>query len=83
MTNIPYSHRLGIYLIYALVFFLPLFEAPKNITVAALLLWATASLWGTNWGGGWSKWDTSIFLVILAGFASEPPPKFRFPVGGV
>ncbi len=60
-----------IYCIYALIFFLPLYEAPKNIAIVFVLaLWTTRSLLTSDWGGSWSKWDTSAIFIMLAGFGS-------------
>lgn len=71
MTSSSNLHKLNIYAIYALVFFLPLFEAPKNIAVAlVLLLWILTSLLSSNEQREWSKWETSVLFIILSGLAS-------------
>ena len=63
--------KFELYSLYALVFFLPLFEAPKNIAVAAyLILWATRAFLSNSWGGAWGKWDTLSVSIILAGIGS-------------
>ena len=69
--NVQSLRSAEIYSLYALVFFLPLFEAPKNIAISAMvILWITRSFLSSDWGGAWSKWDTSSILIIIAGAGS-------------
>lgn len=52
-----------------LVFFLPLFEAPKNICWAAYLLtWLYNRVRARDWGGPWDRWDTLIALWIASAY---------------
>jgi O-antigen ligase len=83
--------RIGIELHYpveflwllALVFFLPLFEAPKNICwLAYLLTWAYNRAQARDWGGPWDRWDGLIALWIgsaylVAAFAGVRHDEWR------
>ena len=56
-------------LLLALCFFLPLFEAPKNLLwVAYVLTWVVNRLRSGDWGGRWDLWDTLIAAWIASGF---------------
>lgn len=71
MTNLHSPQKFEIYFLYALAFFLPLYEAPKNLAVAMVtIMWIIRSFTSSNWGHAWSKWDTSAVSIILAGLAS-------------
>jgi O-antigen ligase len=53
----------------ALVFFLPLFEAPKNICwLAYLLTWMYNRGRTRDWGGPWDRWDGLIALWIASAY---------------
>jgi O-antigen ligase len=52
-----------------LVFFLPLFEAPKNICWAAYLLtWLYHRARARDWGGPWDRWDGLIGVWIASAY---------------
>src|SRR4051812_11354811 len=54
-----------------LAFFLPLYEAPKNVLWLALVaLWLVNRFRARDFGGRWDGWDTLIALWIASGFAS-------------
>jgi O-antigen ligase len=53
----------------ALVFFLPLFEAPKNLCwLGYVLAWLYNRLRERDWGGPWDRWDSLIALWIASGY---------------
>jgi O-antigen ligase len=53
----------------ALVFFLPLFEAPKHICLAAFVLtWLANRVRARDWGGPWDRWDTLIAVWIASAY---------------
>lgn len=61
--------RLEFWLLVALVFFLPLYEAPKNILwVAYVGSWLTNRWRSRTWGGRWDAWDTLIAAWIASGY---------------
>jgi O-antigen ligase len=52
-----------------LVFFLPLFEAPKNLCwLGYVLTWLYNRLRAREWGGPWDRWDGLIALWIASGY---------------
>lgn len=52
-----------------LAFFLPLFEAPKNICwLGYVLTWLYNRVRGRDWGGRWNGWDSLIALWIASGY---------------
>src|SRR5262249_17938778 len=54
-----------------LAFFLPLYEAPKNILwLAFVVLWLVNRVRTRDFGGPWDRWDTLIAVWIVSGFAS-------------
>jgi len=56
-------------LLVALCFFLPLFEAPKNILwVAYLIVWGVNRVRARDFGGRWDWWDTLIAAWIASGY---------------
>ncbi len=56
-------------LLLALCFFLPLFEAPKNLLwVAYGLTWVVNRIRSGDWGGRWDLWDSLIAVWIASGF---------------
>ncbi len=62
-----YPVELG--LLLGLCFFLPLFEAPKNLLWAAYLVtWLVNRARSRDWGGRWDLWDTLIAAWIASGF---------------
>jgi O-antigen ligase len=53
----------------ALVFFLPLFEAPKHICLAGFVLtWLANRVRARDWGGPWDRWDTLIAVWIASAY---------------
>jgi O-antigen ligase len=53
----------------ALAFFLPLFEAPKNICLAGFVVtWLANRVRVRDWGGPWDRWDTLIALWIASAY---------------
>ncbi|HVQ62221.1 MAG TPA: O-antigen ligase family protein [Burkholderiales bacterium] len=53
----------------ALVFFLPLFEAPKNICWGAYVLtWLYNRARARDWGGPWDRWDGLIGVWIASAY---------------
>lgn len=56
-------------LLLALCFFLPLFEAPKNLAfLAYVVTWAVNRVRSRDFGGRWDLWDTLIVLWIGSGY---------------
>lgn len=54
-----------------LAFFLPLWEAPKNVLwLAFVVLWLVNRVRARDWGGRWDGWDTLIALWIASGFTA-------------
>jgi len=52
-----------------LVFFLPLFEAPKNLCwLGYVLTWLYNRSRAREWGGPWDRWDSLIALWIASGY---------------
>jgi O-antigen ligase len=63
------SRRLEIGALLALCFFLPLFEAPKNIFWALyLVVWIVNRARARDFGGRWDTWDSLIAAWIGSGF---------------
>lgn len=53
----------------ALAFFLPLYEAPKNICwLAYVLTWIYNRARAREWGGPWDRWDGLIGVWILSAY---------------
>ena len=53
----------------ALVFFLPLFESPKNICwLLYVVTWVCNRVRAREWGGPWNAWDSLIALWIASGY---------------
>ena len=53
----------------ALAFFLPLYEAPKNICwLAYVLTWIYNRARAREWGGPWDRWDSLIALWIASAY---------------
>jgi O-antigen ligase len=73
-------------LLQALIFFVPLFEAPKNLLIGVYAIAWLANRyragWTANCGGRWDAWDT-MFLIwlgsayILASFAGLHENEWR------
>lgn len=53
----------------ALAFFLPLWEAPKNLAwLAFVLVWLVNRVRARDFGGRWDLWDTLILAWIASGY---------------
>lgn len=53
----------------ALVFFLPLFEAPKHICLTGFVLaWLYNRVRAREWGGPWDRWDGLIAAWIVSAY---------------
>jgi len=64
------TRRFELWILAALLFCLPLFEAPKNILWSLyLVVWLASRLRAGNLGGRWDTWDTLIAAWIASGFA--------------
>jgi O-antigen ligase len=62
-----YPVELGLLLI--LCFFLPIYEAPKNLAwVAYVVVWIVNRIRARDAGGPWDSWDTLIALWIASGY---------------
>ncbi|TAK87956.1 MAG: O-antigen ligase family protein [Betaproteobacteria bacterium] len=67
LKSCRYPAEIG--LLLGLCFFLPLFEAPKNLLwVAYALAWVVNRVRSGDWGGRWDLWDTLIAAWIASGF---------------
>jgi len=65
--------RAEIGLLVALCFFLPLYEAPKNLLwLLYALAWSVNRVRARNAGGPWDTWDTLIAAWIASAFAVAP-----------
>ena len=65
--KVRYPVELGLLLILA--FFLPIYEAPKNLAwVAYVVVWAINRIRSRDAGGRWDAWDTLIALWIASGY---------------
>jgi len=52
-----------------LAFFLPLFEAPKNLCwLGYVSTWLYNRIRGRDWGGRWDGWDSLIVVWIASGY---------------
>lgn len=60
-----------VYALYAVVFFLPLFEAPKNIAVFIfVILWIFRCIRTRDWGGRWAWLDTISLSIFISAILS-------------
>src|SRR5260221_7611823 len=63
------SRRLEIGALVVLCFFLPLYEAPKNIFCALyIVVWIVNRFRERDFGGRWDAWDGLIAAWIASGF---------------
>jgi O-antigen ligase len=66
MPPVRYPVEFGWLLAFA--FFLPLFEAPKNLCwIGYALAWLWNRRRDRDWGGAWDRWDTLIAAWIASG----------------
>jgi len=55
---VSWRRRAELGALVALCFFLPLYEAPKNIAwLAYVVVWLANRLHERDWGGRWDGWD--------------------------
>lgn len=81
-----FKHPAEVSVLLLLVFFIPLFEVPKNILIVVYaVIWIVNRYragWDSNCGGPWRAWDT-MFLVwlssayVLATFSALHEHEFR------
>src|SRR5579859_6969310 len=65
--KVRFPIELGLLLI--LCFFLPIYEAPKNLAwIAYVLVWAINRIRSRDAGGPWDAWDTLTALWIASGY---------------
>jgi O-antigen ligase len=65
--KVRYPVELGLLLV--LCFFLPIYEAPKNLAwVAYVVVWGINRVRSRDAGGRWDTWDTLIGLWIASGY---------------
>ncbi len=82
-SGLALRYPMEFFWLLALVFFLPLFEAPKNICwLAYVLTWAYNRARARDWGGPWDRWDGLIALWIgsaylIASFAGVHHDEWR------
>ena len=58
------SHCVELGLLLILCFFLPIYEAPKNLAwLAYALAWVVNRAWSRDFGGRWDGWDTACALL--------------------
>jgi O-antigen ligase len=56
-------------LLLGVIFFLPLFEAPKNLMWGGYVLaWLYNRARARDWGGPWDRWDSLIAAWIASGY---------------
>jgi O-antigen ligase len=68
-----FGRRAELAALVALCFFLPLYEAPKNLAWAAyVLIWLAKRFRARNFGGPWDGWDTLIAVWIASVFVVAP-----------
>lgn len=69
-------------LLLALVFFLPLREAPKNLFwLAYVVVWVVNRVGSREWGGRWDGWDTLIVVWLGSGYLAAMFAGIRTPEG--
>ncbi len=62
-------HRIELGLLLVLCFFLPIYEAPKNLAwLAYVFIWLAVRIPTKRLGGRWDLWDSLIALWIASGF---------------
>ena len=63
-----FRYRLEIFLLFALIIFLPLLEFPKNICwLLYVFIWLYNRIKDRNLGGNWDIWDSAIAVWIMSG----------------
>jgi O-antigen ligase len=66
-TKLSPAGRWEFFLLVALAFVLPLYEAPKNIVgTAFFLVWLVNRVRAKEFGGPWRAWDTVLAISIAA-----------------
>lgn len=68
-AGLELRYPIEFYWLLGLVFFLPLFEAPKNLCwLGFVLSWLTNRARAHDWGGPWDRWDGLIALWIASAY---------------
>ena len=63
-----FRYRLELFMLFALILFLPLLESPKNISwLLFVLTWFFNRIKDRDFGGRWDAWDSFIAVWILSG----------------
>ena len=64
-----FKYPFEFFILAALVLFIPLLEAPKNIFwIAFILIWFVNRIRAKDFGGAWDTWDSLIGFWILSGY---------------
>lgn len=67
-------------LLLALLFFLPLREAPKNLFwLAYVVTWLVNRIRSGEWGGRWDGWDSLIVAWLASGYLAAAFAGIRTP----
>ena len=70
---VSWRRRAELGALVALCFFLPLYEAPKNVAwLAYVVIWLANRWHERDWGGRWDGWDTLIAAWLVSGFVVAP-----------
>lgn len=68
-STVKLTRRIEFWLLLALILFVPLLEAPKNVVwLCYLLLWLFNRVGQRKKGEGWDLWDGLIAIWVLSGF---------------
>ena len=68
-TRTELQYPVEFFWLLGLVFFLPLFEAPKNLCwLGYALTWLYNRIRAREWGGSWDRWDGLIAAWIASGY---------------
>lgn len=67
--SLPDLRRTELFVLLALCFVLPLYEAPKTILwLVYLVVWTANRVRARDFGGPWDRWDSLIAAWIASGF---------------
>ena len=68
-STVKLTRRIEFWLLLALILFVPLLEAPKNVVwLCYLLLWLFNRVGQRKKGEGWDLWDGLIAIWVFSGF---------------
>lgn len=68
-STVKLTRRIEFWLLIALILFVPLLEAPKNVVwLCYLLLWLFNRVGQRKKGEGWDLWDGLIAIWVFSGF---------------